>query len=77
MSRTDPAEVLRPALHNPALCCTAPAQAGVCFLTLTERGYPKKLAFQYLDELAGEFNSLYAGQVDSATRPYAFIKFGA
>lgn len=47
-----------------------------CFLTLTEKGYPKKLAFQYLEELAREFSSLYGSQVDSVTRPYAFIKFG-
>lgn len=48
----------------------------VCFLTLAEKGYPKKLAFQYLDELAGEFSRLYGSQVDGVTRPYAFIKFG-
>eukprot|EP00879_Flechtneria_rotunda_P021842 GHRR01023032.1.p1 GENE.GHRR01023032.1~~GHRR01023032.1.p1 ORF type:complete len:186 (+),score=35.43 GHRR01023032.1:553-1110(+) len=47
----------------------------VCFLTLTEKGYPKKLAFQYLEELAGEFSRLYGTQVDTVTRPYAFIKF--
>lgn len=50
---------------------------GACFLTLTEKGYPKKLAFQYLEELAGEFARLYGGQVDGVARPYAFIKFGA
>lgn len=48
---------------------------GVCFLTLTERGYPKKLAFQYLEELASEFSRLYGPQIESATRPYAFVKF--
>jgi vesicle transport protein SEC22 len=53
-------------------------QAGVCFLTLAERSYPKKLAYQYLEELANEFNRLYGGnQVDNVSRPYAFIKFGA
>lgn len=50
--------------------------AGVCFLTLAEKAYPKKLAFQYLEELANEFGRLYGPQVDAATRPYAFIKFG-
>lgn len=50
---------------------------GVSFLTLAERSYPKKLAFQYLDELSNEFNRLYGGQqVESVSRPYAFIKFG-
>lgn len=48
---------------------------GVCFLTLTEKGYPKKLGFQYLEELSGEFSRLYGTQVETVTRPYAFIKF--
>ncbi|KAL4458104.1 hypothetical protein ABPG75_012969 [Micractinium tetrahymenae] len=47
----------------------------VCYLTLTEKAYPKKLAFQYLEELQSEFSRLYGGQIDSVTRPYAFIKF--
>lgn len=50
--------------------------ARVVFLTLTEKGYPKKLAFQYLEELANEFGRLYGPQVDTVSRPYAFIKFG-
>ena len=49
----------------------------VCYLTLTEKAYPKKLAFQYLEELQSEFSRLYGEQIDSVTRPYAFIKFGA
>lgn len=51
-------------------------EARVVFLTLTEKGYPKKLAFQYLEELANEFGRLYGTQVDAVSRPYAFIKFG-
>ncbi|PSC72765.1 kDa vesicle transport [Micractinium conductrix] len=47
----------------------------VCYLTLAEKAYPKKLAFQYLEELQSEFSRLYGGQTDSVTRPYAFIKF--
>jgi vesicle transport protein SEC22 len=50
--------------------------AGVCYLTLTEKGYPKKLAFQYLEELSNEFSRLYGPQVHTVSRPYAFIKFG-
>lgn len=50
--------------------------AGVCYLTLTEKGYPKKLAFQYLEELTNEFSRLYGPQVHTVSRPYAFIKFG-
>ena len=48
----------------------------VCYLTLAEKTYPKKLAFQYLEELNREFSRIYGASVDSVTRPYAFIKFG-
>lgn len=50
-------------------------EADVCYLTLTDKGYPKKLAFQYLEELQSEFTRLYGSQIDTVTRPYAFIKF--
>lgn len=49
---------------------------GVVYLTLAEKGYPKKLAFQYLEELHKEFTSLYGTQIEGTTRPYAFIRFG-
>lgn len=52
-------------------------EADVCYLTLTDRGYPKKLAYQYLEELQSEFSRLYGQQLESIARPYAFIKFGA
>ena len=48
----------------------------VCYLTLAEKAYPKKLAFQYLEELQKEFSRLYGSQIDTVARPYAFIKFG-
>lgn len=48
---------------------------GVCFLTLTERAYPKRLAFDYLEELRNEFVQLYGAQVQKASRPYEFIRF--
>lgn len=47
----------------------------VVYLTLVDKAYPKKLAFQYLDELEKEFSSMYGQQIEAATRPYAFIKF--
>lgn len=43
----------------------------------TPQTYPKKLAHQYLDELATEFNRTYLGQIEGAQNPYQFIKFGA
>ncbi|KAK9141259.1 hypothetical protein Scep_010940 [Stephania cephalantha] len=47
----------------------------VCFLTLCDRSYPKKLAFLYLEDLKNEFERVYGDQVETAARPYAFIKF--
>jgi vesicle transport protein SEC22 len=51
-------------------------EGDVCYLTLTDKAYPKKLAFQYLDELQSEFSRLYGPQIEGVARPYAFIKFG-
>jgi len=50
-------------------------QEAVVYLTLTDRSYPKKLAFSYLEELQKEFDNLYHTEIEKATRPYAFIKF--
>lgn len=49
--------------------------SGVCYFTLAEKLYPKKLAYQYLEELYREFTSLYHSEIESVARPYAFIKF--
>lgn len=51
-------------------------EGAVCYLTLTDKNYPKKLAFQYLEELHNEFKALYGAQIETVARPYAFIKFG-
>eukprot|EP00238_Polyblepharides_amylifera_P013561 CAMPEP_0196588578 /NCGR_PEP_ID=MMETSP1081-20130531/60996_1 /TAXON_ID=36882 /ORGANISM="Pyramimonas amylifera, Strain CCMP720" /LENGTH=167 /DNA_ID=CAMNT_0041911109 /DNA_START=459 /DNA_END=962 /DNA_ORIENTATION=- len=50
-------------------------EGGVCYLTLCDRGYPKKLAYQYLEELQREFFSQNQSQIETVARPYAFIKF--
>ena len=36
-----------------------------------------RLAFNYLEELLNEFITKFRGEVETASRPYAFIKFGA
>jgi len=36
---------------------------GVCYLTVTDRAYPKKLAYQYLSELQHLFDAEYRSQV--------------
>lgn len=48
----------------------------VIYLVISERSYPRKLAFSYLDELAREFSAKHGDKVDSTTRPYAFVGFG-
>ena len=53
----------------------SPIEAGVCYLTLSDRGYPKKLAYQYLEDLQREFSAQNGSQVETVARPYAFIKF--
>ncbi|XP_062157505.1 25.3 kDa vesicle transport protein SEC22-1-like [Alnus glutinosa] len=47
----------------------------VCYLTMCDRAYPKKLAFQYLEDLKNEFERVNGPQIETAARPYAFIKF--
>ncbi|CAN6457690.1 unnamed protein product [Victoria cruziana] len=49
----------------------------VCYLTMCDRSYPKKLAFQYLEDLKSEFEKVNGSQIETAARPYAFIKFDA
>eukprot|EP00897_Mesotaenium_endlicherianum_P009094 jgi/Mesen1/8212/ME000442S07487 len=50
-------------------------EGGVCYLTLCDRAYPKKLAYQYLEELQREFEKVNRTQIETVARPYAFIKF--
>jgi vesicle transport protein SEC22 len=50
-------------------------EGGVCYLTLCDRSYPKKLAYQYLEELQHEFEKVNRSQIETVARPYAFIKF--
>jgi hypothetical protein len=48
----------------------------VCYLTLCDASYPKKLAHAFIDEIKKEFDIQYGAEVRAASRPYAFIKFG-
>lgn len=56
----------------------------IAYLTLTERSYPKRLAFLYLEEIADAFLESLANDhgdpgwreaIATTARPYAFIKF--
>ncbi|XP_068995577.1 vesicle-trafficking protein SEC22b-A [Embiotoca jacksoni] len=48
---------------------------GVCYLSLCEVSFPKKMAFAYLEELHNEFYDQHGRRVPTVTRPYSFIEF--
>ena len=48
----------------------------VIYLVISDKSYPRKLAFSYLDELSKEFQTSYGAKVDTVRKPYAFIGFG-
>lgn len=55
----------------------------LCYLTMTESSYPKRMAFLYLDdvadailtELVNEFQEDWRSQVDQTARPFRFIHY--
>lgn len=46
-----------------------------CYLALCDKGFPKRLAFAYLEDISNEFDTLYGAKIHTASRPYAFIEF--
>ena len=52
-------------------------QDQLCFLTICDKSYPRKLAFTYLSDLATEFTTTYSSQayLSATCRPYAFVEF--
>ena len=48
----------------------------MCHLVLCERGFSKKTAFTFLEEMSSEFMSQHGQKVPQATRPYSCIEFG-
>ncbi|XP_060203597.1 25.3 kDa vesicle transport protein SEC22-1 [Lycium barbarum] len=55
-------------------CFNYIVENGICFLTLFESSYPRKLAFHYLQDLQLEFERLDRSLADRITKPYTFIK---
>jgi vesicle transport protein SEC22 len=51
--------------------------ADIVYIAITERSYPRKLAFTYLSDISTEFSNTYPeGQVLSTSlRPYAYMEF--
>ena len=58
--------------------------SGICYLTLTDKSYNKRLAFLFLEEISRDFVTYlklehgdeWQKTVDTVGRQYAFIKFG-
>ena len=48
----------------------------VVFFTITDKSHPRVLSFNFLDDVATEFDMSYGAQVESQVKPYAFSKFG-
>ncbi|KAF9780065.1 protein transport protein Sec22 [Thelephora terrestris] len=47
----------------------------IVYLVITDKSYPRKLAFSYLDELSKEFWTSYGPKVEGIRKPYAFVGF--
>lgn len=50
-------------------------ESDVCYLVLCDKMFSKRLAFNYLEDLAKEFHSNYGRKINTVTRPYQFIEF--
>lgn len=51
--------------------------ADIVYFAITDRTYPRKLAFTYLSDLSTEFSNTYPAQqlLSPVLRPYAFMEF--
>jgi len=49
----------------------------IIYICISERSYPRKLAFTYLSDLSTEFSTTYPSQqvLSPTMRPYAFMEF--
>lgn len=47
----------------------------VCYLVLCDKLFSKRIAFNFLEDLAQEFHTNYGRKVNTVTRPYQFIEF--
>lgn len=62
-------------MQLPFAFCSYLIENDVCYLVMVDKMYSKRLAFNYLEDLAQEFHANYGRRVNSVTRPYAFIEF--
>lgn len=55
--------------------CSYLIENDVCYLVMCDKMYSKRMAFNYLEDIAQEFHKSYGRKVNTVTRPYAFIEF--
>ncbi|OLL22264.1 hypothetical protein NEOLI_003005 [Neolecta irregularis DAH-3] len=49
----------------------------ICYTVITDRSLPRKVAFGYMQDLASEFYSQFAQEMENPRlRAYAFVQFG-
>ncbi|XP_010537187.1 PREDICTED: 25.3 kDa vesicle transport protein isoform X1 [Tarenaya hassleriana] len=51
-------------------------EKNVCFITLSDSSYPRKLAFHFLQDLQMEFETFDDTLIKKISKPYSFVKFG-
>lgn len=67
--------------HNTLTLLTPPLSyliaQDIVYMCISERSYPRKLAFTYLSDLSTEFSTTYPIQqvLSSSMRPYGFMEF--
>ncbi|CAB3399226.1 unnamed protein product [Caenorhabditis bovis] len=47
----------------------------ICSLVLCDRNFPRKAAFQYLNDIGREFLNYNGNKIDTVVRPYHFLEF--
>ena len=83
LRKLDQAGPSRCSIESGPCCFHYMLDMGVCYLTCSSKGYPKRLAFSYLEELKDAFvqelqekyKDAWTTEVATVGRPYAFIWF--
>lgn len=70
----DPNQIL-PTNRFHSLFCSYLIENDICYLVLCDKMFSKRIAFNYLEDLAQEFYKSYGRKINTVTRPYQFIEF--
>ena len=49
---------------------------GVCYIALSDKTYPKKLIYQYLERISKDFAESHIAELHRFSRPFACVAFG-